>query len=170
MPGALRLAVTGMGVDMLMKTIVELGACGHRHARLERQGRVRQRCGSGLRSQLPHRRHRVQDHFRPVRQVLLIKVLSGKVTADMSLVNARTGTPRSWAALTLCAARRTRRSRRSAAATSAPSARWSEDRRHPCEARQVVTWRRSVPRALLPHGHRPQDQGQDDKVATGLAR
>ena len=82
----------------------------------------------GLRSQRPHRRHRVQDHLRPVRQVLHGEGVSGKITSDMPCTTPPPATPRSWAACISCRARRARRSRRSAAATSAPSARWIRSR------------------------------------------
>ena len=55
----------------------------------------------------------------------MIKVLSGVITSDLPLVNARTGAAESWDACTKCAARKPKRSRSSPAATLAPSAKWT---------------------------------------------
>ena len=63
-------AFTGLGTEMLLQTIVDL-VPGPLEVPAEEDRRVRrERRGGGPRSQRPHRRHRVQDHLRPVRQVL----------------------------------------------------------------------------------------------------
>ena len=57
-----------------------------------------------------------------------VKVLSGTITSDTTLVNARTGETKSWAVCTLSAARSTPKLRFCPAATSVPSARWTRSR------------------------------------------
>ena len=70
-----------------------------------------------------------------------VKVLSGSVTADTALVNARTGSAEKMGRLYMMRGKKARRSRSSPAATSAPSARWKRSR----PATPCVTHVRSSP-------------------------
>ena len=103
-----------------------------------------------------------------------IKVISGTITSDLALVNARTGSPRrSWAGCTPCGARRPWRSRSSPAAISAPSASWRRSRPAiPCvtPARSSSCPPSPSPSPATPWPSCPRPGGQEDKIAQGLAR
>ena len=102
-----------------------------------------------------------------------IKIMSGQ--ADRRYVPARfraPATPISSAVCTPCAARRPPRSRKPAAAISSPSARWigrpatpSATRRNEVELPAIELAEPCYSMAIS-----PKTKGQDDKVASGLAR
>ena len=101
-----------------------------------------------------------------------IKVISGTITSDLALVNARTGSPEKLGRLYTMRARRPWRSRSSPAATSAHRQDGEgQDRRYPVrrpEGRRPEGT--ALRRACYSVAIVPKTRGQEDKIAQGLAR
>ena len=116
-------AVTGMGVDMLMQTIVDLVPVATdmpAEAAEDDDGNAIEVAYDPNGPTVAFVFKTISDQYG---KYSFIKVLSGNITPDLTLVDSRTGNSEK-----LGAAKRPPRSRSWAAATSAPSARWTRSR------------------------------------------